>query len=79
MKDAMQHVAVRSSSLRGLAYDPATQTLEVEFHSGARYRYRQVPAQLVRDLLAADSLGRFFNQAIKAQAFPFERIERASR
>ena len=67
----MKRVAVNSSSLRALGYDPDEQTLEVEFHNGSLYRYEQVPADVVQALLEADSLGRYFNQVFKAQQYPF--------
>lgn len=70
----MKRVAVDSSSLRALGYDPEREVLEVEFRSGALYRYQQVPAEVVAELLAAESLGRYFNQAFKTRGFPFQRI-----
>jgi hypothetical protein len=71
----MKHVAVDSSSLRALGYDPDAQALEVEFSSGARYRYEEVPAEAVQALLEADSLGRHFNQVFKPQHYRYQRIE----
>lgn len=40
----MKRTPVASSSLRSLGYDAAQQVLEVEFASGALYRYEQVAA-----------------------------------
>jgi hypothetical protein len=54
-----------STTLASAAYDPTTCLLELEFRSGALYRYFSVPAFLYRDLLAADSKGRFFNRFIR--------------
>lgn len=71
----MKHVAVNSSSLRALGYDPDEQALEVEFSGGARYRYEHVPAEAVQALLEADSLGRHFNQVFKPQHYRYRRIE----
>lgn len=71
----MKHVAVNSSSLNALGYDPDEQALEVEFSSGARYRYEQVPAEAVQALLEADSLGRHFNQVFKPQHYRYQRID----
>ncbi|QGZ29234.1 KTSC domain-containing protein [Stutzerimonas stutzeri] len=71
----MKRVAVTSRSLRSLGYEPDQQALEVEFHNGSVYRYEQVPASVVQALLAADSLGRYFNQVFKACDFPYRRIE----
>tara|TARA_Y100001949_G_scaffold128033_1_gene109551 strand:- start:37811 stop:38026 length:216 start_codon:yes stop_codon:yes gene_type:complete len=71
----VKRVAVNSSSLRALGYDPDQQALEVEFHNGSQYRYEHVPAEAVQALLEADSLGRYFNQVFKAQQYPYRRID----
>jgi len=70
----MKRVAVNSSSLRALGYDPAGQVLEVEFHNGSVYRYEQVPPEVVQSLLEADSLGRHFNRVFKPQHYPYCRL-----
>lgn len=70
----MKRAPVASSSLRSLGYDAAQQVLEVEFASGALYRYEQVSAAEVQALLEADSLGRHFNQVFKAQHYAYRRI-----
>ena len=71
----MKRVALQSSSLRSLGYDPEQQILEVEFSSGALYRYEAVPPEVVQALLAADSLGRHFNQVFKPQHYRYRRID----
>lgn len=71
----MKRVALQSSSLRSLGYDPEQQILEVEFSSGALYRYEAVPPEVVQTLLEADSLGRHFNQVFKPQHYRYRRID----
>ena len=71
----MKRVALQSSSLRSLGYDPEQQILEVEFSSGALYRYEAVPPEVVQALLEADSLGRHFNQVFKPQHYRYRRVE----
>ncbi|MBW8336112.1 KTSC domain-containing protein [Stutzerimonas stutzeri] len=71
----MKRVALQSSSLRSLGYDPKQQILEVEFSSGALYRYEAVPPEAVQALLEADSLGRHFNQVFKPQHYRYRRID----
>ena len=56
---------IESSSLTSIGYDPASRTLEVEFQGGRVYRYFDVPPARYRDLLRADSAGRFLNTRIK--------------
>jgi len=61
----MHREAIESSSLRSLGYDPATQTLEVEFRSGGVYRYEGVPFQVYSDLRDSESPGRTFTRQIR--------------
>lgn len=61
----MEKIPVRSSHLRAVGYDPATATLEIQFHDGAVYRYANVPATIHAALLAATSKGEYFNLHIK--------------
>ncbi len=61
----MERQSVDSSSLQSIGYDTLTQALEVEFHHGALYLYRDVPPNVFEALMAADSKGRFFNANIR--------------
>jgi len=69
----MERTTLPSTTLASVGYDPETLVLEVEFHSGAIYRYHPVPSSVYRDLLAADPKGRFFNQFIR-QNFACESV-----
>jgi hypothetical protein len=69
----MLRQAVKSSELRGVGYEESALLLEVEFHSGEIYRYFDVPARLVLELLQAESIGRFFNAHIRPR-FAFEKV-----
>jgi hypothetical protein len=64
---------VHSSELRSVGYDEAISLLEVEFRSGEVYQYFDVPAELVLELLEADSLGRYFNASIRPK-FKFKKV-----
>jgi hypothetical protein len=70
----VKRAAVDSSSIRSLGYAEDEQALEVEFHNGSLYRYERVPPEAVQALLAADSLGRHFNQVFKPCQFPYRRL-----
>ena len=65
---------VSSRSIAALGYDDDTEILEVEFVSGAVYRYRGVSQTVFEDLRQAPSKGAFFNQHIK-DAYPWELVE----
>jgi hypothetical protein len=64
---------VNSSELRWVGYEESALLLEVEFHSGEVYRYFQVPAQLVLELLEAESIGGYFNAHIRSK-FKFKKV-----
>lgn len=70
----MDQPTFSSTSIAAAAYDPATCTLDIRFHTGRHYRYFFVPVQTYRDLLSADSKGRYFNQHIRAAPFPYQRL-----
>jgi hypothetical protein len=61
----MERIAVDSSSVRAVGYDPATFELEIEFRNGRCYRYQRVPIAAYRLLLQAPSIGAFVNEQIK--------------
>ena len=66
MTITMQPVA-GSSSVKAVGYDPASQTLRVQFQSGAVYDYADVPVELHASLAAAPSVGSFFGQNIRTK------------
>lgn len=61
----MERTAVKSTSIKSVGHDPATNTLEVEFSSGKVYRYANVPAEKHAELLAAESIGKHFGKSIR--------------
>ena len=63
-----------STVLASAGYDAKARVLEIEFHSGAIYRYLEVPVEIFRRLLAAESKGRFFGAAIRDK-FRSERVK----
>ena len=69
----MQRYSVASSNIASIGYDEATQTLEVEFLSGAVYQYYNVPPNMHEQLMAEGSKGRFLNTYIR-NAYPYSRV-----
>lgn len=66
--------AVRSPALAGMSYDSTTQTLVLEFLTGALYRYRDVPDNVVEALANDLSPARFFARHIRDR-YLTERID----
>ena len=56
---------VSSSNIRSIGYDPESQTLEIEFHSGGIYQYFNVPVSVYDALMRASSIGGYFHRYIK--------------
>jgi KTSC domain-containing protein len=51
--------------LVSVGYDDQKQVLEIEFRQNAVYQYLGVPEALHKQLMAASSKGRFFDQKIR--------------
>jgi len=60
---------VHSHALASVGYSKRLHALEVEFVSGAVYRYSNVPPQLYRDLLSAVSKAQFYDTNVRGH-FP---------
>jgi KTSC domain-containing protein len=58
-----ERVALTSTAIRAVGYRDGA--LDVEFTSGAVYRYFGVPRRLYDELLRAESHGSFFSQHIR--------------
>jgi len=56
-----------STSIEKIGYGEANATLEIQFHSGGRYRYQRVPRTLFEQMVEADSIGKFYHQNIKGK------------
>lgn len=69
----MNRIGVRSSNVSSVGYDPATSTLEVEFHGGRIYQYANVPERHFSALTSGvGSVGSYFNRYVK-NSYPFRR------
>ena len=69
----MERYSVASSNIASIGYDAGTETLDVEFLSGAIYQYYNVPQNMYDQLIQAGSKGRFLNTYIK-NAYPYSRV-----
>lgn len=73
LKTAIERQMVQSSNLASIGYNRQVRALEIEFHSGAIYRYRDVPHDVFDGLMKAESKGRFFVQKIRGR-YSFRRM-----
>jgi hypothetical protein len=60
---------VHSRALASVGYSKRLHALEVEFVSGAVYRYSNVPPQIYRELLSATSKAQFYDTNVRGH-FP---------
>ena len=69
----MESAAVWSTTLASVAYDGATELLELEFCSRAIYQYFGVSAEVYAGLLSSSSKGTYFNEIIRNR-YQFARV-----
>ena len=72
----MELKPVKSSRIVKVGYDPNTQDLVIEFTRGGRYIYHNVEQMIYEMLLAAESIGKYFEQHInKNPNIKYEKLE----
>lgn len=59
-------IPVESSNIKGIGYDEKTKILTVVFKKNTKYRYSDVPKTIYEELMAAESIGKFFHSRIKS-------------
>ena len=57
-------IPVESSMIQAVGYDSKTRMLEVLFNSGRIYCYEGVPPKIYKELMAAESKGRYMRSEI---------------
>ena len=61
----METVNVVSSQIKTIKYNDIDKELIVTFNTDKVYKYEDVSMKLFKDLISADSVGKFFNENIK--------------
>jgi hypothetical protein len=69
-------MGVDSTTMRSVGFEANRRILEIEFDSGAIYRYLGVPASVHKALMNAESKGRYFNQQIR-DVYTYVQVSRA--
>ncbi len=70
--------AVESTSIASIGFHAELRVLEIEFRSGALYRYLAVPPSVFEGMQKAESKGRYFSQKIRGR-FNFHRLADVNR
>lgn len=55
------------SNLKAYGYDPASQTLAVQFQNGTVYHYADVPQAIADGMKDAESKGSFFARKVRTE------------
>lgn len=71
---AMPRRPVQSSNIASIGYEARSQTLEVEFRSGAVYQYFGVPAAVYQGLMAAKSHGHYLDRYVKKGGYRYREV-----
>ena len=61
----MERQPISSSNIVSACYDPATQTLEIEFKNGVVWQYANFPEDMWYEFLGAPSQGKYFSAQIR--------------
>lgn len=70
----MERQAVKSSSIKSIGYNEASQTLEVEFANGGVYQHSGVGPETYQTLITAPSIGKAYQQLIRG-LYPHRKVE----
>lgn len=58
-------IKVSSSNIDKIGYDIASKTLVIDFLSGGRYSYKNVPKMIFDNMLKSQSKGKYFYKNIR--------------
>lgn len=77
---ALQKAAheLKSTNIKSVDYNKENKSLDVEFHSGGTYTYKNVPKSLFDRIKRVKSPGKFFHKHIKKKedVYPYNKIEK---
>jgi hypothetical protein len=58
---------IKSSNIKAVGYSPKWQILIIKFNNDAIYQYNEVPPEMYKDFMEADSKGKYFHKYIKPE------------
>lgn len=74
----MKLTTVESSMIHAVGYDSKKRELEVVFNIGRTYCYEGVPPKIYKELMAAESKGRYMRNEI-IDVYPYAQLSRSRR
>ncbi len=70
----MKRVNVESSSVKSIGYDAKQRVLEVEFKNESVYAYYEVAEHIYKELINADSHGKYLDKHVKKAGYRYVKI-----
>lgn len=61
----LEHDVTRSSMIAKVAYNEEDKILTITFGKGGSYEYKDFPRDIYNDLIASESIGKYFLSNIK--------------
>lgn len=76
LNETIERIKVDSSQIETVAHDVDAQRMEISFKTGSVYVYDNVTSEIVAEMLASESVGKYFGVNIKLHVdkFPFVKI-----
>ena len=71
----MDRINVDSKNISKIGYSVSQKILEITFWNGDVYEYYEVPIGIRAEMIASDSIGKFFHSRIKDN-FAFKKINK---
>jgi predicted deacylase/NTP pyrophosphatase (non-canonical NTP hydrolase) len=70
---------LKSSNIKAVGYDKENKSMDVAFHSGGNYTYKDVPKSLFDRIKRVKSPGKFFHKHIKRDnSYKYDKMEKES-
>ncbi len=70
----MEMTPVESSNIAAVGYNEEDKELHIEFNSGKTYAYQDVPEDIAKGLVEAESVGKYFHANIRNGGFGYAEI-----
>lgn len=65
-----------SSQIAAMTHNSETSEMFIKFHNGTIYKYQNVPEDIYKKILTAESVGSTFNKLVKCHptVFPYSKV-----
>ncbi len=71
--ECMDLIAINSTLISRIGYDPNEETLIIQFQNGTYYQYSNMSEQMYNNMMESKSIGKYFTAYVK-NSFPYKKI-----